>query len=113
MMSDPEAIWFSIYLVTNKINGKRYVGFTAKPWKRRFEEHVEAARAGSRHALHAAIRKYGAANFEIELVESALGLSEAQDREEHLIDHYDTYASGAGTRRGYNMTRGGDEPDVF
>jgi len=48
-----------VYLVTNLINGKHYVGKTVQLLKDRWAKHLSKARRGSRTYLHSAIRKYG------------------------------------------------------
>lgn len=91
------------YLITNTVNGKKYVGITSVPTKR-FQQHIKSAREGSRHALHCAISKYGSDAFTYEII----GLSETWDDlaalEISLIAHHRSFVSDGG----YNMTRGGD-----
>ena len=52
-----------IYLITNKINGKQYVGKTQKGYKVRFKQHCNAYNHGYRNYISCAIHKYGADNF--------------------------------------------------
>ncbi len=109
------AVW-TIYVIKNMVNGKKYVGITTKDLQERLDEHFVAAYSGRRgkngriYALHAAIKKYSQKNFEIEKVEYCVELLEAQGRETYWIKKWDTYASGT-VRRGYNMSYGGEEPD--
>ena len=62
-----------IYKITNKINGKVYVGQTTKTLKERFEKHCwGTTKKDSYHfnmAIKKAIKKYGKENFTIELIE--------------------------------------------
>lgn len=115
---DPEKRGFVVYLIRNVVNGKGYVGFTLKALHIRLSEHIFDANVGSRgangriYALQAAIRKYGPKNFTIEQLSFARGLREAQELERHYIDELGTYASGRGPRKGYNMSRGGEAPDL-
>jgi group I intron endonuclease len=61
---------FTIYQVTNAINGKRYIGYNSNYNERkRFNEHFQAAKRGSTLPLHAAIRKYGKENFSLNVLE--------------------------------------------
>ena len=53
-----------VYLVTNKKNGKVYVGKTEKSLNSRWRHHIRDARRGSPFRFHQAIRKYGEAAFE-------------------------------------------------
>ena len=55
-----------IYLITNKINNKKYVGKTIKSLSTRFYNHLYASKNGSTTYFHKALRKYGEDNFIIE-----------------------------------------------
>lgn len=61
---------FLVYLVTNSINGKRYVGKTSASnaeiaIKKRWRRHLYDARRGKGWLISRAIRKYGPENFVI------------------------------------------------
>ena len=58
----------SIYLITCRDNGKRYVGQTICNIAERFKQHVRSAKRNSKCIFHNAIRKYGADSFQIELL---------------------------------------------
>jgi group I intron endonuclease len=91
-----------IYLVTNTVNGKRYVGQTVSKLTSRWATHKRCAQRGSTFALHSAIRKYGATAFTIEVVAESL---------EPFLDHLETvFIKLYNTKSvyGYNMTDGGD-----
>jgi group I intron endonuclease len=92
-----------IYLIRNRVNGKGYVGQTVKSVRKRFAEHLRSAENGSEYAIHCAIRKHGAHNFEVETVvacDSAL----LNALEEYCVVFYGTFAA---IGHGYNMTNGG------
>lgn len=95
-----------VYLVTNLINNKRYVGITCRGYLVRWKEHVLNASEGSKVILHNAIRKYGADNFRVELLESDVPDDLIESRERHFIELYQSHYS---TGQGYNMTEGGGE----
>ena len=59
---------FSIYMITNQKNNKRYIGFTSKPIEERFKEHMNGV--GNAKLLAAAVEKYGVESFSVELLES-------------------------------------------
>lgn len=59
-----------IYKITNKINGKIYVG-QSNNIKRRFWEHQNRG-AASRIPVDAAIEKYGSENFSMILLKNVL-----------------------------------------
>ena len=94
-----------IYVITNKTNGKQYVGKTehVDPVLR-FKEHLRESRKerNENRPLHKALRKYGAENFNFSILEE-VNSSEASDREIYWISELNTYGSN-----GYNATKGGD-----
>ena len=91
-----------IYKITNKINGKSYIGKTEQTVEKRFKEHISDARnkAHMDRPLYRAIRKYGIENFIIETLEEC---DNAVEREVFWIKHYNTFGNS-----GYNATIGGD-----
>lgn len=91
-----------IYLVTNLINGKKYVGKTSKTIEERWKAHVCNARGSLNTYLCNAIRKYGADNFSITKLAEAQDEYELNALEVKFIEDLDTHNTG------YNLTRGGD-----
>lgn len=87
----------TIYQITNKITGKKYVGQTARDIWTRFEEHC---RARDNTALHSAIQEFGYLNFELVELEK-VPLSELDQREKYWIRKLNTFETG------YNSTIGG------
>jgi group I intron endonuclease len=92
------------YLITNRINSKRYVGVSVVSLIQRWRCHLSAALVGnSQTALHRAIRKYGPSGFRCEQIACALGADELRAVEVALIRQF-----GSKLPNGYNMTDGGD-----
>lgn len=93
-----------IYIITNLINGKRYVGMTSKTLEVRFAGHKADARRNKPWILHKAIRKYGEDKFEIKLLEetTASDLDELGTIEtawiEKLKPEYNMSLGGEGNR---------------
>lgn len=102
-----------IYVVTNQVNGKRYVGKTIRFVHERWNFHVSGRNSKSRkHTILArAINKYGVAAFRVEEVctitaESKSDLNEKLSRLER--EYIVLYQSHHSTGHGYNLTWGGD-----
>lgn len=73
-----------IYKITNKINGKCYVGLTTRTIEIRFREHIEEGvnlSPDDNSLLHKAIHKYGGSSFEIELLDTADSKEELSKKE--------------------------------
>lgn len=93
-----------VYLITNLVNGKRYVGSTKLTLEKRWWGHCyDARRQSTQMPLHDAIRKYGSEQFRIELLEEFETRPEAYDREDQLISELGTHVS---LGHGYNVLRG-------
>lgn len=98
---------FSIYVITNIVNQKRYIGYSKNTIENRFKKHINQALCKStRSLLHAAIRKYGPESFSVESLEKCQTLVEAKTLEYFNIQLYETNFFRHGL--GYNMTDGGE-----
>ena len=93
-----------IYKITNKINGKSYIGQTIQNVKERFYQHcaTKCSQAVLNMVIHKAITKYGKSNFTIEVIEEVESTN-LNDRERYWIRYYDSYNNG------YNSTEGGQD----
>ncbi len=91
-----------IYLITNKVNGKQYVG-QAVDVEKRISRHVGDAARGKGYVLHSAIRKYSWDNFDYNILMKCNSKEELDRMEIYLIEFFDAF-KGAG----YNLTPGGD-----
>jgi group I intron endonuclease len=87
-----------IYLITNTVNGKQYIGKTSKSLEARWYQHRKNAEYGHNTYLYKSIRKYGPDAFLI------TSLCEGLDEEEILMIHKH--------QPEYNMTAGGDGGDT-
>ena len=92
---------YCVYIHTNKIDGKMYVGQTCQNPQKRWA-------GGSKYKgstyFYKAIKKYGWDNFEHEIVASNLTSDEANHFEELLISQLDTM----NPKYGYNLKSGGE-----
>lgn len=100
-----------IYKVTNRINGKVYIGQTGQSLERRWWQHCSAAarqiECGGK--LLQAIRDYGRENFTVEQIDVAATTKEANRKEAYWIGYYnaveDGYNTSPGVRAGTNRRR--------
>lgn len=91
-----------IYLITNHINGKQYVGQTIQSLHDRFAQHAKKASVKGNMILPLAIQKYGKTNFSIQLLKICYSLEEMNYFERYFADRLKTWASD----RGYNLRVG-------
>jgi hypothetical protein len=100
----PDAV-FEIYLITNILNDKKYVGQAWYGAKRRWREHKRLANSGKPEiGLRGAIQKYGVDAFTFQVIDTARDEHELDALEIKWIAHYGTYAPDGS---GYNLTEGG------
>lgn len=91
-----------IYLATNIVNDKVYVGLTSLPLGKRKTQHFSDAKYHSYNsAFHKAIRKYGKENFKWEVIDKSETMEELNEKELYWISFYNSY------KYGYNLTLGG------
>lgn len=95
-----------IYKITNKINGKVYIGQSKNPY-RRFKDHLYGKNNGSNSAIHNAIKRYGIDAFTFEILEH--DVENYNDRERYWIQYYNS----TDREYGYNITPGGEDPPVI
>lgn len=91
-----------IYKITNNINGKCYIGKTVGTLEARWKRHM---RPSSKCIyLKNAIQKYGAVNFNIEVIAIAASIDELNTLEKSLILQL---------KPAYNLRAGGDGGALF
>jgi group I intron endonuclease len=87
-----------LYCITNKINGKKYIGFTSRPIEERIVEHFSPSSFKTGYAIHKAIKKYGKENFNYDVIYEGV---DALEKEDYYIQKLNSE---------YNMTCGGNVP---
>lgn len=98
----PDIGGFKLYVVTNTVNGKQYVGLTMTSLEQRLKQHFSAARRGRKSAFTNALRKYGEPAFTVSLIRSdAKSYAALQLQEVEEIQRRDCI------RKGYNTAKGG------
>ena len=97
-----------IYLISNDVNDKLYVGQTIQSLKKRFTGHCCYSKSdrSSNMYIKRAIHKYGKDKFHISLLEEA-PIERLDEREKYWITYYDSYNNG------YNLTLGGQDSNYF
>ncbi len=83
-----------IYSITNKVNGKKYIGYHAT-------NNMEDGYMGSGIAINKAYKKYGKEKFKKNILEHC-NINNWREREIYWIKKLDTYSNG------YNLTLGGE-----
>lgn len=91
---------YTLYKLTNTINGKVYIGLTSVKPKRRWK-----GGCGYEHhsVLYADIKKYGFSAFKTEILETDLNKTRGGNREKYYIKLYDA----TNEEKGYNVQSGG------
>lgn len=95
---------YDIYKITNKINGKIYIGITSNGYINRWKQHYTRAlckKEDKKSKLHMAIIKYGKESFYIELIKTVNSYNEASFLERLYIEKYKSF------KQGYNGDLGG------
>lgn len=87
-----------IYLVTNLINEKKYIG-------KHESEVFDPSYNGSGKILWRAYKKYGIENFSTEVIEWCKTEVELNEKEKHWIKELDTFLKNG---KGYNIASGGN-----
>ena len=96
-----------VYLATNLINGKKYVGYTTKGLDHRIKGHIRKSKnKRDKHYFYlfqSALRKYGANNFKWDTLHYCETIDEVTKMEIHFIKELNTISPN-----GYNLTEGGN-----
>jgi len=92
---------YSIYKITNTINGKVYIGFDSN-WPNRQKSHKYASNKRNQK-IYYAFRKYGWNNFIWEVIYQSKDDNHCLNiMESYFIEEYDSF------KNGYNLTLGGE-----
>lgn len=85
-----------IYSITNSINGKKYIGSTAKSFITRFTQHISKLRLNKHHCGHLqfAWNKYGEDSFIFSVEEVLEDMDNLLNKEAEYIEKYDSYHMG-------------------
>lgn len=98
---------YTIYSITHRASGKMYIGFTEDA-ERRMRQHKRAAvYGGGCRVITRALQKYGVDAFDFVVESQTEDKSRALRREQHYIKAFHTLAPN-----GYNLTTGGEAPEI-
>lgn len=104
-----------VYLITNAVNGGKYVGITTQKLVRRWKHHISHS-DGHDYPLYRAIRKYGVDNFKVEPIEEIICITKCglvEKLNEAEIKYISKYRSFVGWNAGgYNLTEGGGMENI-
>ena len=96
---------YSIYMVTNIVTNKVYIGFTSRNLSRRISQH-KCKVSKKRTKFYNSILKHGWENFTWDIIYQSLDEHHTKHvMESYFIQEYDSYYNG------YNSTLGGDGMD--
>jgi group I intron endonuclease len=95
-----------IYLITNKVNGKKYVGLDNSKYGYRWRDHTRHSKTDNPIMLiDRKLKQYGIENFAYEVLYECVNIEELKEKEVYFIKHFNTFC---GNGLGYNQTLGGD-----
>lgn len=92
-----------VYKITNKINGKAYIGQTTESLRRRWSRHCREESHCT--VLKNAIKKYGREAFSVKTLFTTDSMQDLNHMESYFINKFNSL-----TPNGYNMTSGGSNP---
>lgn len=97
-----------IYMYTNNLNGRKYIGKSIK-FKKRHREHCRGQNA-NQMPIDRAFKKYGENNFKLDILLDASHLSDedAEDYLNHMEIYYIWKYNVFKDKKHYNLTVGGD-----
>ncbi|MFY8170441.1 MAG: GIY-YIG nuclease family protein [Candidatus Fonsibacter sp.] len=89
-----------VYLITNKVNGKIYLGQTTKSLSERWRQHCISDNCKK---LHNAIKKYGKDSFDVSEIYTSFSKEDLDNKEIYWISYFNTVDG----KFGYNLKSGG------
>lgn len=102
---------FYVYMITNSVNGKIYIGKSANPqrrWRRHLSNITTPSVSRKNILLYHAMKKHGKDNFTLEIIDQSESEMTCLQYERQWISFYQCNVSRYGKGAGYNMTDGGE-----
>lgn len=96
-----------VYLITNLINNKVYVGSTSDSFRIRWQAHINKLKTNKHPNAHlqSAFNKYGTHNFKITILEITLTRELSLEKEQYYLDMYKSYNREIGYNIEINVYR--------
>lgn len=107
---------YGIYMIRNKINGKRYIGQTRSSFRNRYIKHMSGFKNGRGHTkkFFDDYEKYGSDSFEFSVLQIENDVAKLNLLEKKYIALYDSVNNGYNTQDGGNAVYNDKEvKDVF
>jgi len=106
-----------IYLVTDKIIGKHYIGQTLSNLDIRMKNHFKTANnklsCGYYDHFHKMLRFLGKDNFEWKIIENDIPEELLNEKEKYYIEKYDSYENGYNSNPGYKTNNRSLTPSIL
>jgi len=100
---------YTIYQITNQVNGKIYIGQTIRTLEQRKAQHIrDTFTNNSQCVIHRAIKKYGIDKFVFEALFHCLSKADMDKKERETIRERNSKRPA-----GYNLTDGGEGSDGY
>ena len=96
----------NIYLITNQVNGKQYVGKTKQDIHERLKQHKWS---NYDTLLHLAIKEHGIENFTVELLEVVADKESIQKEKEYTIAYNTLFPNGYNQMIGQSLNGGNNK----
>lgn len=90
-----------IYMISNRINNKKYIGQTIN-YDKRMKEHIYGRNTINNSVIDRSIKKYGKESFDFIIIDKAYDQESADGKERHYIKLYNSLKPN-----GYNILKGG------
>lgn len=100
---------YSIYIITNLINNKKYIGWTSRDPNKRYKEHQKTSKPKyqDRSIISIAIEKYGVDNFLFEVLYQSKDYDHSKEMEQKFVLENNCLLENMGGW-GYNIDKGGN-----
>ena len=100
---------YSLYIITNLINNKKYIGWTSRDPLKRYKEHQKTTKPKhqDRSIISIAIEKYGVENFKFEVIYQSMDYDHSKEMEQKFVLENNTLLENMGGW-GYNIDKGGN-----